>query len=49
MPTSPNDRGALTRRRTGAQIYNRVEHAEVRRLCRALKRKGQSAAVGHTP
>jgi ArsR family transcriptional regulator len=41
--------GVLARRRTGTQIYYRVEHAEVRRLCQTLKRQGQYAAAGHTP
>jgi ArsR family transcriptional regulator len=40
--------GVLARRRTGTQIYYRVEHAEVRRLCQALKRHCQFAAVGLT-
>ena len=37
--------GVLVRRKTGAQIYYRVEHAEVRRLCQALKRQSQLAEV----
>ena len=37
--------GVLARRKTGAQIYYRVEHAEVRRLCQALKRQSQLAEV----
>jgi ArsR family transcriptional regulator len=41
--------GVLARRKTGAQIYYRIEHAEVRRLCQTLKRQGQYAAAGHTP
>jgi hypothetical protein len=41
--------GVLARRRTGTQIDDRVEHAEVRRLCQALQRQGQFAALGHTP
>jgi DNA-binding transcriptional ArsR family regulator len=32
--------GVLARRRTGAQIYYRVTHAQVRRLCMALKGPG---------
>lgn len=35
--------GVLARRRTGAQIYYRVEHAQVRRLCLALKGQGPDA------
>ena len=38
--------GVLARRRTGAQIYYRVEHAEVRRLCQALKRQSRFDEVG---
>ena len=38
--------GVLARRRTGAQIFYRVEHAEVRRLCQALKRKSRLDEVG---
>lgn len=41
--------GVLARRRTGAQIYYRVEHAEVRRLCLALKRQSLFAEVAATP
>lgn len=38
--------GVLARRRTGAQIYYRVEHAEVCRLCQALKRQSRFDEVG---
>ena len=38
--------GVLARRKTGAQIYYRVEHAEVHRLCQALKRQSQFDEVG---
>lgn len=38
--------GVLARRRTGAQIYYRVEHAEVRRLCQALKRRSGFEEIG---
>lgn len=36
--------GVLARRRTGAQIYYRVEHAQVRRLCLALNNQGTGVA-----
>jgi DNA-binding transcriptional ArsR family regulator len=41
--------GVLARRRTGTQIYYRVEHAEARRLCEALMRRAPFAAVGLMP
>ena len=36
--------GVLARRKTGAQIFYRVEHQQVRRLCLALKQADQTAA-----
>ncbi len=41
--------GVLARRRTGAQIYYRVEHAEVRRICQALKRQSRFDEVARKP
>jgi ArsR family transcriptional regulator len=37
--------GVLARRRMGSQIYYRVDHDPVRRLCQALKDRSQGATT----
>ncbi|MBP6544475.1 MAG: winged helix-turn-helix transcriptional regulator [Piscinibacter sp.] len=41
--------GVLGRRRTGAQVYYRVEHAQVRRLCQALKSRHKTSSPARAP
>jgi DNA-binding transcriptional ArsR family regulator len=41
--------GVLGRRRTGAQVYYRVEHAQVRRLCQALKSRAKTPSTARSP